>query len=101
MSISGTITSYHGQLQLEPTAQTTLQTGATPPPVYMATAADLGETANSPYRGVYVKFPSQITVDNVTPAGRSTTRSAPRTLEPTAESPSARVARRRLMQASK
>jgi len=67
VSISGTITAYHGQLQLEPTAQTILQAGATPPPTYTATASDLAETGNSPYRGVYVKFPTTVTVDNVTP----------------------------------
>ena len=68
VSISGKITQYHGQLQLEPTAQTVLQTNATPPPVYTASASDLAETGNSPYRGVYVKFPSTVTVDNLTPA---------------------------------
>jgi hypothetical protein len=67
VSISGTISAYHGQLQLEPTAQTILQMNATPPPVYVASASDLMETGNSPYRGVYVKFPSTVTVDNVTP----------------------------------
>jgi hypothetical protein len=68
VSISGKISAYDGQLQLEPTAQTVLQTNATPPPVYTATASDLAETANSPYRGVYVKFPTTVTVDNLTPA---------------------------------
>jgi hypothetical protein len=67
VSISGTISSYHGQVQLEPTAQTILQSNFTPPPTYTASAADLAETANSPYRGVYVKFPSTVTVDNLTP----------------------------------
>jgi hypothetical protein len=68
VSISGTISAYHGQLQLAPTAQTTLQMNATPPPVYTASASDLAETGDSPYRGVYVKFPSTVTVDNLTPA---------------------------------
>jgi hypothetical protein len=68
VSISGKISAYHGQLQLVPTAQTTLQMNATAPPVYMATASDLAETGNSPYRGVYVKFPSKVTVNNLTPA---------------------------------
>jgi hypothetical protein len=40
----------------------------TAPPVYMATASDLSETGNSPYRGVYVKLASAATVDNLTPA---------------------------------
>jgi hypothetical protein len=68
VSISGTISSYKGQLQLEPTAQTILQSGATPPPVFSASASDLGESVDSPYRGVYVKFPTTVTVDNLTPA---------------------------------
>jgi len=67
VSITGTISAYHGQLQLVPTAQTTVQMNATPPPVYMAAASDLSETGNSPYRGVYVKFPTTVTVDNLTP----------------------------------
>ncbi len=67
VSISGTITAYHGQVQLEPTAQTVLQLGAAPPPTHVATSTDLAETGNSPYRGVYVKFPSTATVDNLTP----------------------------------
>jgi hypothetical protein len=68
VSITGKITAYHGALQLEPTAQTILQMNATPPPVHAAMASDLEETGNSPYRGVYVKFGSTVTVDNVTPA---------------------------------
>jgi hypothetical protein len=68
VSISGTISAYHGQLQLVPTAQTTLQADAGPLPVYTASASDLAETASSPYRGVYVKFPSTVTVDNLTPS---------------------------------
>ena len=43
VSISGTISSYHGQVQLEPTAQTILQSNFTPPPTYTASAADLAE----------------------------------------------------------
>jgi hypothetical protein len=67
VSISGTISAYHGQLQLTPTAQTVLQTGGTAPAPYVASATDLSETGNSPYRGVYVKFPTTVTVDNLTP----------------------------------
>jgi hypothetical protein len=69
VSITGTISAYHGQLQLEPTAQTVLQMGATPPPTYMASASDLAESATSAYQGVYVKFASNATVDDLTPAG--------------------------------
>lgn len=68
VSITGTISEYKGQLQLEPTAQTILQSSATPPPVFSASATDLGGTVNSPYRGVYVKFPTTVTVDDLTPA---------------------------------
>ena len=48
VSITGSITAYHGQLQLEPTAQTVLEMNATPPPVYAASASDLSETGTSP-----------------------------------------------------
>jgi hypothetical protein len=68
VSISGTISAYHGQLQLVPTAQTILHANASPPPTYAASATDLAEMGNSPYRGVYVKFSGTVKVDNVTPA---------------------------------
>jgi predicted extracellular nuclease len=68
VSITGTISAYHGQLQLEPTAQTVLKTGSTPPPAYIASASDLAESATSPYQGVYVKFAGSATVDDLTPA---------------------------------
>ena len=64
----GAITAYHGQLQIEPTAQTVLQAKTTMPPVYAAMSSDLAETGNSPYRGVYVKYGSTLTVDNLTPS---------------------------------
>src|ERR1700733_4708703 len=67
VSITGTISAYHGQLQLEPTAQTVLMTGSTPPPTYMASASDLAESATSAYQGVYVKFAGSATVDDLTP----------------------------------
>ena len=68
VSITGSISAYHGQLQLEPTAQSILQMNATPPPTYMASASDLSETGTSPYQGTYVKFAATATVDNLTPA---------------------------------
>ena len=68
VSITGALSAYHGQIQFEPTAQTVLQMHATPPPVYTATASDLLEAGNSPYRGVYVKFATTVTVDNLTPS---------------------------------
>jgi hypothetical protein len=68
VSMTGSITAYHGQLQLEPTAQSILQMRATPPPVYTALASDLAETAISHYQGVYVKFAATATVDDLTPA---------------------------------
>jgi hypothetical protein len=67
VSITGTISAYHGQLQLEPTAQTVLQTGSTPPPTYMASASDLAESATSAYQGVYVKFAGAAMVDDLVP----------------------------------
>jgi hypothetical protein len=67
VSITGSISAYKAQVQLVPTAQSVLQMNATPPPTYMASASDLAEGADSPYRGVYVKFPSKVTVDDLTP----------------------------------
>lgn len=70
IEVTGALSTYKGQLQLVPTAMTVLQSNATPPPVAALTAADIAPSANSPYRGVFVKLtiPSKLTVDSVTPA---------------------------------
>jgi hypothetical protein len=65
--MTGSLSTYNGQVQIEPTAQTELEINATPPPVYIASTDDLAEDGTSPYRGVYVKYPSSVTVDNLTP----------------------------------
>jgi hypothetical protein len=82
VSITGTISAYHGQLQLTPTAQTLIQTNSAAPPVYTATAADLAAAATSPYQGVYVKFPSLVTVDNVTPTALYDSQCNPSSVSP-------------------
>jgi hypothetical protein len=69
IQVTGAISTYMGQVQLEPTAMKVLQSNATPPPIPVLTAADIAPTANSPYRGVFVKLMigSKLIVDNVTP----------------------------------
>lgn len=69
IQVTGTLSTYKGQLELEPTAMTVLQPNATPPPIAMLTAADVAPSANSPYRGVFVKLTiaSKLIVDSVTP----------------------------------
>jgi predicted extracellular nuclease len=67
--VTGKLSTYKGQVQLEPTAMTKVQSNATPPPVATVTAADVAPGGNSTYRGVYVKLtiPSKLVVDSVTP----------------------------------
>jgi hypothetical protein len=67
--MTGSISTYHGQSQFTPTAQTVLAANGTPPPIPTVTAADIAATGTSTYRGVLVKLASgtTLTVDNVTP----------------------------------
>jgi predicted extracellular nuclease len=67
VQITGTIAPYMGQVELSPTAQTVVAASAPMPPAAMVTMADLAPSANSMYRGVYVKLTTKLTVDNVTP----------------------------------
>jgi hypothetical protein len=68
--VTGKLTTYNGQVELIPTAMTVLESNAPFPPIATLTAADIAPSANSPYRGVFVKLaiPSKLTVDDVTPA---------------------------------
>jgi hypothetical protein len=70
IQVTGSISAYKGQLELIPTAMKVVQSNATFPPIATLTAADLAPSANSPYRGVFVKLAigSKLTVDSVTPA---------------------------------
>jgi hypothetical protein len=70
IQVTGTLTTYKGQVELIPTAMTVVQSNATFPPIAAVTAADIAPSANSPYRGVFVKLTigSKLVVDNVTPA---------------------------------
>jgi len=77
VSITGTLSAYHGAYQIEPTAQTILKMNETPPPVPVVTASDLAEGGNSPYRGVYVSFPGKVTVDDTEPAALYDTQCLP------------------------
>ena len=65
--ITGALSTYKGELQFVPTAQTVVQSNSTPPPIATVPATELIATANSAYRGVLVKFASKLTVDNPTP----------------------------------
>jgi hypothetical protein len=75
IQVTGTLSTYMSQLELEPTAMRVLETNATPPPVATLTAADVAPGANSQYRGVYVKLAiaSKLIVDSVTPAALADT----------------------------
>jgi hypothetical protein len=67
VTMTGTISTYNGQVQIEPTVQTVFEINATPPTTYVASTGDLAEDGTSPYRGVYVKYASAVTVDDLTP----------------------------------
>jgi hypothetical protein len=75
IQVTGTLTTYMGQVEFEPTAMKVLQTNATAPPVATLTAADVAPSANSPYRGVYVKIAiaTKLIVDSVTPSALADT----------------------------
>jgi hypothetical protein len=67
--VSGSLTTYKGQVELIPTAMTVLQSNATFPHIDTLMAADIAPSADSPYRGVFVKLAisSKLIVDDVTP----------------------------------
>jgi hypothetical protein len=70
--VTGRLVTYMGQVELEPTAMSVVQSNAVPPPVPSLTAADIAPKGDSPYRGVYVSLaitaPTKLVVDGVTPA---------------------------------
>jgi hypothetical protein len=78
IQVTGTLTTYMGQLELEPTAMVVLQSNATPPPVATFAPADVAPAGNSMYRGVYGKLTlaSKLTVDSVTPPALANTSSS-------------------------
>jgi hypothetical protein len=69
IQVTGKLTTYMGQVELIPTAMTVLESSATFPPIATVTAADIAPSADSKYRGVFVKLaiPSMLIVDSVTP----------------------------------
>lgn len=68
VSITGTLSTYKGVVQLVPTAISTLQTNAALPPIPTLTITDIAEGATSLYRGVLVKYDAtKLTVDDLTP----------------------------------
>jgi hypothetical protein len=68
VTMTGTMSTYNGQFQIEPTVQTVFEINATPPTTYVASTDDLAEDGTSAYRGVYVKYASAVTVDDLTPS---------------------------------
>ncbi|MFI5296955.1 MAG: hypothetical protein ACHREM_02565 [Polyangiales bacterium] len=68
VQVTGSITSYNGQLELIPTAQTMIATTTTLPPIPTVTPTDLAAGGSSQYRGVFVKLATTVTVDDLTPA---------------------------------
>jgi hypothetical protein len=87
IQVTGTLTTYMGQVELEPTAMTVLQANGTPPPIATLTAADVAPSANSPYRGVFVKLAiaSKLVVDSVTPMALADTSSSCGAVFPSAD----------------
>jgi hypothetical protein len=68
VQITGTLSTYKGKLELQPTAETTTMQNATPPPVMTASAADVASgSTNAAIRGALVKLTGTLSVDSVTP----------------------------------
>jgi predicted extracellular nuclease len=67
--ITGTISSYKGQQQIEPTAYALLESGhALPTPVAVQGSDVAAGNTSAQYRGVLVKLNETLTVTNLTPA---------------------------------
>jgi hypothetical protein len=70
VTITGTLSAYHGKWELAPTAQMTTKTGVTPPaPMAIADTDGAFNSTNAAVRGFPVKLMgASFTVDNVTPS---------------------------------
>jgi len=70
IEVTGSLNSFMGGLEFDPTAMTVIQSNATPPPVPMVMATDIAASGDSQYRYVYVNLVigSKLVVDDVTPA---------------------------------
>jgi hypothetical protein len=68
VQITGTLSTYKGKVELQPTAEMTMMANATPPPVMTVNASDLvAASTNAAIRGAIVKVTGTFTVDSVTP----------------------------------
>ena len=67
VTVTGTITTYKGKLEITPTAQATVSANAALPPITTVAATDLAATGTSNLRGTLVKLATKVTVDSVTP----------------------------------
>lgn len=66
--VTGTLSTYKGKVELQPTAETTTMANATAPPTLTASAADVASgSTNAGIRGAIVKLTGTFTVDSVTP----------------------------------
>jgi hypothetical protein len=67
--ITGTLSTYKGQLELEPTVYTLIASGhALPAPVTVQGSDIAASNASAQYRGVLVKVAETLTVTNLTPS---------------------------------
>jgi hypothetical protein len=68
VQVTGTLSTYKGKVELQPTAEMTMMANATPPPLMTASAADVATgSTNAAVRGALVKLTGTFTVDSVTP----------------------------------
>jgi predicted extracellular nuclease len=68
VAVTGVVSTYMGQVQIAPTAQTVVATNVALPPAATVTMADVAPGGTSQYLGVYVKLTAaKLTVDSVTP----------------------------------
>jgi hypothetical protein len=68
VQVTGTLSTYKGRMELDPSAEMTVMANATPPPVAIVMAADLAANGTSMLRGTVVKIATKLTVDDVTPS---------------------------------
>jgi hypothetical protein len=68
ITITGTLASYKGEIEMYPTAQTTVMANAALPPIPTLMPSDVVSSGTSMNRGTLVKVAVTLTVDDVTPA---------------------------------
>jgi hypothetical protein len=66
VEITGSLVTFKGRLELHPTTQTIVMSGAQPPPLLNVGLAEVAASGSSQYRGVRVEV-GMVTADDVTP----------------------------------